>query len=406
MSKDFFGLAREAKIKKSGVRSVFTPHQPIRSFELFLGRENQVSRLLEHISTPGQHALLYGDRGVGKSSLANIASDLLISKLIDGKLYKKRCDSSDTFETIIDAPLKAAGFEVGLEEQTTSHTQSGDAGIAIPVIKAGIKSERGTTKTFRGSNLSPSLVAEHLADFKGLLLIDETDALGDSADKKRLAELIKLLSDNGSKFKLLVVGIAETADELTGAHPSVQRCLKETKLERMAPPELRLIINKGADQLGLTFGKEVVDRIVRLSSGYAHFTHLLALKCAEDAVTEERNEISLSHLESAMARAVEEAEGSLQRSYEAATRSHSTDMYRSILSAAANLDRVEFSAGQLRESIRTLTGTEIAQASLNNFLTRLVSANQSTILQRKAKGIYKFADPRMPSFIRIASNGN
>ncbi|MEO8629363.1 MAG: hypothetical protein ABI612_14865 [Betaproteobacteria bacterium] len=67
---DLFGLRRERRIIKSGVRNIFTPRQTIHSVSLFFGREALVRKLIEQIDTPGQHALLYGDRGVGKSSLA------------------------------------------------------------------------------------------------------------------------------------------------------------------------------------------------------------------------------------------------------------------------------------------------------------------------------------------------
>lgn len=36
--------------------------------------------------------------------------------------------------------------------------------------------------------------------------------------------------------------VGQTAADLTDAHPSVQRCLKETKLDGMSDGELRLII--------------------------------------------------------------------------------------------------------------------------------------------------------------------
>jgi hypothetical protein len=64
---DFFGLSRERKIIKSGVREVFTPHKPINKVEFFLGRKKEVQNIIEQINTPGQHSLLYGERGVGKA---------------------------------------------------------------------------------------------------------------------------------------------------------------------------------------------------------------------------------------------------------------------------------------------------------------------------------------------------
>lgn len=112
----------------------------------------------------------------------------------------------------------------------------------------------------------------------------------------------------------------------------------------------------------------------------------------------------MEDLTAAMKLSVEDAEGTLRRKYEAAIRSYSTDMYQKIVLAAANLNREEFSAGQLRVAFVELTGQNITQASLNNFLKRLISDNHDTILVRKAKGIYRFGDPRMPSFVKIAND--
>ena len=86
----------ERRIRKSNVRHIFTPHKPITDERFFRGRLEEMKQLLSTLNTPGEHALLYGDRGVGKSSLANIAAQNLV-KLTEQKLIIKRCDSSDNF---------------------------------------------------------------------------------------------------------------------------------------------------------------------------------------------------------------------------------------------------------------------------------------------------------------------
>lgn len=201
----------------------------------------------------------------------------------------------------------------------------------------------------------------------------------------------------------MVVGIARTGDELTAAHPSVQRCLRETKLERMSDSELRQIIETGSEKARLTFASKVINAIVELSAGYPHFTHLIALKCAEQAVATDRVNIEESHLNAALVDAVKDAEGSLKRDFDNAIRSYGSEMYADIVVSAASLSMNEFNAAQLREAISERTGESISQGSLNNYLKRLVSVDGSTILQRKAKGVYGFADPRMASFARMHS---
>lgn len=401
---DLFGLEREKKISSSGVRNIFTPHQPVQSEELFFGRQKVVRKIIEHLNTPGQHALLFGDRGVGKSSLANITTSLLINQILQVPLYTKRCSSSDDFISIFKEPLEKAGVEVDLRSRTESHTEGGEAGFSLKVVKGGVSSERAGSSIYEYKTPTPSVVAELLKNQKGLLYIDEADQIKSSQDKINISETIKLLSDYASPFKILVVGIAETGEEITAAHPSVSRCLKETKLEKMTDQELEAIIQEGAKKLGISFEFPVVNAIVRLSSGYPHFTHLLGLKCSEEVVVGEKTSVTLQTLNKAIKHAVNDAEGTLRRKYDRAVRSASTDMFKHVLLAAARVgSQKEFSAAQWREEIRKITGKAISQQELNNYLNRLVATDESCVIKRLGKGVYKFNDPRMPSFIKIAS---
>lgn len=401
---DLFSLEREQKIAKSGVRNIFTPHQPIQSEELFFGRQSTVAKIIEHLNTPGQHALLYGDRGVGKSSLANVTTSLLINKILNVPLFTKRCSSSDTYVSLFKNALEDAGVEVDLKSTTSSHKQGGSAGLTIKVAKAGVSSERTELRTYDYKEPTPSNVAEILKDKKGLLYIDEADQLRNKSDKVNLAETIKLLSDYASPFKILVVGIAETGEELTAAHPSVSRCLKETRLEKMTDQELETLVKEGAEKLGLEFEFPVVNAIVRLSSGYPHFAHLLSLKCAEEAIVSDSSTVTLRALHTAIREAVSDAEGSLRREYQEAVRSASTDMFKHVLLAAARIgSQREFNAANWRAEVKKITGKAISQQELNNYLNRLVATDESCIIKRLGKGVYKFNDPRMPSFIKIAN---
>lgn len=405
MSTSDFGLSREVRIASSGIRNAFTPHQPIRSLSLFFGREKEVKAIVQQILTPGQHSLLYGDRGVGKSSLANVAAELILRRVATGTLYVSRCDSSATFESIVAKPLAANGHDPSLEESSETVQIAGEAGIKAPFLKAGVSTHTEATEKRHHARhpISPSKAADVLTHARGLLLVDEADSLTHLGDKKKLAEFIKLLSDAGSLFKVLVVGIARTGEELTGGHPSVQRCLKETQLQRMTRSELGQIISSGAKQTRLVFERSAVEAIVTLSSGYPHFTHLLALKCAEDAVSQGRDIIVLSDVGAAMQAASEDAEGDLRRQYEHATRSAETRMYVAILRAAATIQKAEFNSRELRDAYQRVFGAILTQASLNNYLNRLVSASGKTVLRRLSKGIYSFNDPRMPTFIRLVN---
>ncbi len=59
-----------AKLRLCG--RVFTPSSAISSIDLFRGRKEIRDRLIAAITARGKHAILFGDRGVGKTSIANI----------------------------------------------------------------------------------------------------------------------------------------------------------------------------------------------------------------------------------------------------------------------------------------------------------------------------------------------
>ena len=403
---DPFGIDREERIKRSGVRGIFTPHQPIHSIDLFFGRTQEVRALIEHLNTPGQHALLFGDRGVGKSSLANVASELLLSKLAKGKFFLKRCDSTDTFTSILAEPLKSIGVNISLVESERCKTEGGKADVGILGIGGGVHTTTQNKFRERGpfsEAQSPGWVAKQIGRASGLLLVDELDALRDPGDRHKMAELIKQLSDGASPFKIFLVGIAETGSDLTAGHKSVDRCLRETRLSRMSKPELHQILDEGEKKLRLRFTSQAKMRIVNVSSGYPHFTHLLALKAAEDAIAEKRKEINVNNVELATRRAVNDSEGRLKRVYDEACRSYGTEEYRHIVCAAAMIGGDQFTAAQLRQKYQDIWERSIQQTSLNNYFNRLVSEGDSTILRRLAKGVYRFNDPRMPSYVRIAN---
>ena len=202
----------------------------------------------------------------------------------------------------------------------------------------------------------------------------------------------------------MLVGIAETADELTGGHPSVSRCLKEAKLDRMSEEELSEIVITGSKKLDLDFEEQVIRDIEKRSDGYPYFTHLLALKCAENAIVQDRNKITSRDLSHALNSAAQDAEGTLNLNYSAAVRSYrKEEMYILIVLAAAYCatSTSEFTSQDLRDKIKELSGKDVSQQDLNNHFKKLMSDGKDKILQRLAVGVYRFSDPRMPSFVRL-----
>jgi hypothetical protein len=404
---DHFGLELNSKIENSGARKVFTPHAPVKIQELLFGRSEAVKKIINQIHTPGAYPVLFGDRGVGKTSIASIINSLIRFGASFNFVEMKRCSSKETLSTIFFEPLKKCGVDTTIVEITNSSESSGGADVSAFFAKGGVGSKRGQTEK-RGSvekSLTSSVVAELLSTKigRGLFIVDETDAIADESVKYQLAEIVKLLSDSHSTFKIMLVGVADLSSSLTAGHPSIGRCAVESKIDRMADAEIQQIISVGGKRIKppMDFDNDVIKHIAQLSSGYPYFAHLIALKCVEDALKENRKFIRMHHLPEALRSAALEAEQSLRGAFETATSSPTSNMYRIVINSAASFGSENFSAADLRKKISQESDHLVNQAALNNLFKKLVGDNHLKILHRVAKGTYRFSDPRMPSFVKM-----
>ena len=89
----------EARRRLLMLGEVFTPSAPISDQELFAGRNHELFSVIEAMQSAGQHAVIYGERGVGKTSLARIAMQIAAEQ--SGILaVRVNCDGSDTYESL------------------------------------------------------------------------------------------------------------------------------------------------------------------------------------------------------------------------------------------------------------------------------------------------------------------
>ena len=79
---------------------LFSPSAPVDESDLFAGRSTQLARLIEVVLERGKHAVLYGERGVGETSLARVFHLLFPSIVRKVMLVREQVDPSDNFSTV------------------------------------------------------------------------------------------------------------------------------------------------------------------------------------------------------------------------------------------------------------------------------------------------------------------
>lgn len=398
---DVFANFKTQKTKIKDVDLFFTPSKPIEAYTHLKGRDDEVKSILGTLTTAGQHCMIYGERGIGKSSLA-------LSTLEGGKeagiftkpFFIKRCDNKTKFKDIIQQPIVYLDEDYAAQKKEKT-TKTGVGLNLLKLFRADISIEEKII--IEKDELTASKVSQALNELEGVLLIDEFDVVEDSV-KHEIAELIKQLSDSNSNLKILLVGIASDGASLIAGHKSVNRCLQEIKLSRIEDNYLFEIINTGENGLGIKFEQDVKEQIIRISNGYPYFTHLIGKEVAEVALSEEKNPIDQSVLTRALEKAVINTEGQLKRAYDDAVTSSRTSVYPSILYAAAKFADNRFTIQDWITQIEQDTGNKYNNNGMSNYIGRFTREDKGSIITKAARGVYKITDPRMPSYIRMINS--
>jgi Cdc6-like AAA superfamily ATPase len=375
------------------IKTVFTPEFPITKRESFIGRKVVIEDCRSILGRSGAHIVLCGERGVGKSSMANILKELLESH---GEIYITSCDTADTYETVWQKT-----FNDLLVHRTDIDNNTENAEIEeAPAIPQESYAKFGTSK-----------VIEVLKLFhrEPIIIFDEFDRLTSKFDRRLFADTIKNISDSLPNVKLIIVGVANDITSLIGEHASIERNLIRVLLPEMTDEEVKEIITKGLEVLGMTMEKSVVDEIVHISCGYPHFTHLLGLHACSSAVQRNRLDVrNVPDLRWAISTAIKQSFDFLRKSYQDATGSNRENKYEEVLWAAALAKIDEDKTFQTRDLLEPLSmilkNPKVNYAAFGGHLDKFCSTDRGAVLRKgggKRKWRFRFIDPRMRAFILL-----
>jgi Holliday junction resolvasome RuvABC ATP-dependent DNA helicase subunit len=397
---DVFKSFKEEKEKTVNVDSYFTPSKPVSMPENLRGRNGEITKILSALTTPGRHCMIYGDRGIGKSSLAlSTLEGGKENKILPDIIFSYRCIKRTTFKDIIEGPALFIDDSYRVNKTETTKKFGARAKLLDIFTVEGSREEK---QTIEREELTANKAAAVLQHLDSILLIDEFDVVEENV-KHEVAEFIKQLSDSNSPFKVLIVGIATDGGSLIAGHQSVIRCMHEIKLPRVEDKFLLEIISNGEQGLNLNFNSDIKEKIIRISSGFPYFTHLLCKECAEEAIRKGVKDIDESIFKDALNQAVKNTEGQLKRCYDLAVTSSRTDMYPKILVSAAKFNNEQFSVKNWIEQIQADHGLELTYGSMNNYTGKLTKIDRGAILTLIRRGVYKISDPRMPSYILMCN---
>lgn len=371
---------------------VFHPATPIQTQELFAGRLAQLSKVADAVLQTGLHVVLYGERGVGKTSLANILAPVLEQMKKGHVVAKVNCDGTDSFGSI----WKKAVQSLELRQQRPG---MGFTASDVEVVT--------TAADLLGPKTTPHDILRLLSPlaFPLVCVFDEFDRFP-RREASVFTDLIKTMADYGLPHSLVLVGVADTVAQLVEDHASVERALMQVHLPRMTEEELRQILDKASDEMGVQFAPEAVDRIVRVSQGLPHYTHLLGRDAVRAALDRRSLQVTIADVSTGAQQATEDAQETIKRQYHEATRSGRKDaLFEEVLLACALASKDElsfFQAADVVEPMSTIMGKQYQIPSFARHLKAFCEPARGAILERtgtKRRFRYRFTSPLMEPYV-------
>lgn len=410
---------------------VFTPKAVV-SREMFERRnENdplergKLQEVLEDaLREEGAQIVIYGDTGVGKTSLLKYASE--DSGL---ELLVVNCTSQDSFDSLIDKTIRSvinvreisytssAGREVSAEGALEAGGKVSHLITMKGSLRLARKSIRSTQSQFEVVSLSPVDALKDAMYHAGIDIIsfDNFQNISSSSDRRLVAELMEHLSDDSSEtgnLKVAVVGIADDVEKLISDSGSFRRRTTELEVPRMPDDEISSILKHGFMMLEMELDDSVLDDIVFYSDGFPFFAHLIGLAVARVVRREGAGgrveRVTWDHLDSAIRSAIQSVNASYAPRYKSAVEaSGKTRPRATILDVLANSSQREWRSPEIISAWREKNGDRSSYEFLYTALGQLSGDGYGRVLRRKGTATnysYRFQDPYMRPYIRLLNN--
>lgn len=280
---------------RTSIREAFRPSQPVSDRTMFAGRRELLRDLIVAIEDQRLHFVLYGDRGIGKTSILRVLSGLAE----DAGYIVCNISGSESL-TFSDFARRVA--------QRIPLLLHSDFEPGSPEIEQGLH----LSDVLPEGPIDVSSFGEQLAklsDAQLIIMLDEFDRVEARTFRASIAELIKNLSDHAAPTQLLIAGVASDLSELIAQIPSIRRNVLGVMVPNMTDAEVGEILDKAEQRSALTFSEDARNLIELASVGLPYLVGLVAQHAAFIATARGELEVSKRDVREAIVKARGELAG-------------------------------------------------------------------------------------------------
>lgn len=390
------------------LNETLSPSLPIRTIELLRGRDKELEVIRRSLIMPGRHVFIYGDRGVGKSSLAHTAAAQYQSS--DAAPITVSGSPDDTFQSIIANIACQALERSRIQKKHITRTRS----ITWRGLTWGENQEISPLdlvaqiRTISDATALLSEVGKIHSD-SPIIVIDEFDTIRNVDERNKFASLLKQIGDQDVAIKFIFTGIGASLDELLGAHQSAYRQLETVELDRLGWDGRREIAMQAAHAFGLDLDDNFAWRIAIVSDGFPYFVHLIMEKMLWEAFVADGiiDELGQDQYMMGLTAAIDSITAELRRPYEKAVLHRSAE-YEAVVWATADGEDLYRDIPDMYESYKVVCRKRLQEVSLSRAkfgerLRQLKGAAYGHVLQsvENRPGWYIYREKMLRGYVRM-----
>ena len=307
--------------RRLALRDSLGASQPVTAREAFAGRHEAMAQLINAIEEQRVHVVIYGERGIGKTSLVHVFTQT--AREARYHVIYASCGTAAVFPEMFRSVL-------GLIPHIYHST----------VLPNSSEAEKGGNfdSMLPSGDFGARELAEILAGVVGtrvLVILDEYDRVVDPNFRREVAELIKNLSDRAARVQLVITGVALNLDELIGYAPSIRRNVAGLPMRPMSSEEVLDLLRMGERAADIRFGEEAVALISRMSAGSPYLVRLLGHQAGINTINAGRDRVTETDASDSIERVISDWQASLPRRVQANLAREEARTHVDLLVAAA-----------------------------------------------------------------------
>lgn len=394
------------------LNEVVSPARPVISIENLIGRAEELDRIEKALFAQGRNVFIYGERGVGKSSLAATAANQWQSS--DAEYIDISCSPDSTVKSIV---ASIASQAVNEKWTTTSKTTE-QATIGLKWLSYSIKSEVSPTDfSEKIGGLSDAIeVLKEVAAIHSevpVVVVDEVDRIESEKEIDLLADLLKQLGDKRIELKFIFTGVGATLNEILGAHRSAIRQLETIELPRLSWDARWDIAIHALNVFNIDIPRDIYIRLAAVSDGYPYYVHLIVEKLLWILFEKRESvaKVTWDDYYAALDKAIVGIAAELARPYEMAVNQRSQDYEEVLWSTSADEWQGAYLSDMHRQYVNIMSQIEgkepLSYEKYSSRIRNLLKPEYGEILKKGQKqGYYHYREKMLRGYIRMQAEAN